>query len=86
MEVMNMKQNITLSLDRELIKKARILAAQRQVSISRLLSQKLKEMVEDAERYDWNRRKALAKLKSGFHLGGKIMATREELHDRESIR
>jgi hypothetical protein len=40
---MNMKQNITLSLDKELIKKARVLAAQKQVSISRMLGQKLSE-------------------------------------------
>jgi hypothetical protein len=83
---MNMKQNITLSLDRELLKKAKVLAAQKQVSISGMLGQKLREMVEDAERYDWARRKALEKLKEGFHLGGKITVTREELHERQSIR
>jgi hypothetical protein len=81
-----MKQNITLSLDKELIKKARLLAAQKQVSISRMLGQQLREMVEDAERYDWARRKALEKLKEGFNLGGKITATREELHERQSTR
>jgi predicted proteasome-type protease len=83
---MSMKQNITLSLDKELIKKAKLLAAQQQVSISRMLGQKLREMVEDAERYHWARRKALEKLKEGFHLGGKITATKEELHERQSIR
>lgn len=77
-----MKQNITLSLDQELIKKARVLAAQRQMSISQMLGQELRTIVEDADRYEWAKRKALADLKEGFHLGGKITATREELHER----
>ncbi|MCK8603910.1 type II toxin-antitoxin system prevent-host-death family antitoxin [Desulfoferrobacter suflitae] len=77
-----MKQNIALSLDKELIRKIRVLAAQRQISISGLLAQELRAMVEDEERYEWARKKALANLKQGFHLGGEITATREELHER----
>jgi len=37
-----MKHNITLSLDRELITKAKIIAAQRNSSVSRLLAEELK--------------------------------------------
>jgi len=49
-----LKQNITLSLDKELIKKAKILAAQRQMSISHMLSEELKKIIEDAEIYEYN--------------------------------
>jgi len=80
-----MKQNITLSLDKELIKKARVLAVQRQMSVSRMLGQELAAIVEDADRYEWAKRKGLANLDKGFHLGGEIAATREELHERQSI-
>ncbi len=77
-----MKQNVTISLDRELIQKAKVLAAQRRSSISRLLSCELEKLVSDAESYEAAKKKAVDKLKSGFHLGGKIGASREELHVR----
>ena len=77
-----MKQNITLSLDRDLITKAKIIAAQRNSSVSRLLAEELKTIVEQHERYDAAKRKALANLRKGYHFGGKILATREELHER----
>jgi post-segregation antitoxin (ccd killing protein) len=37
------KQNITLSLDKELIQKAKVLSAKRRSSISTMLSQELKK-------------------------------------------
>jgi predicted transcriptional regulator len=76
------KQNVTISLDKDLIRKAKVLAAQRDTSLSRMLSDELASAVEKAERYDQARRKALADLAAGFHLGGKIRATREEWHAR----
>jgi hypothetical protein len=77
-----MKQNITLSLDKDLIRKARIIAAQRRMSISKILGEELARMTKEEEQYEFSKRKALSDLKAGFHLGGKIMATREELHER----
>jgi hypothetical protein len=47
-----MKQNITLSLDKDLIKKAKILAAQRQTSISRMLSEELEKIIVCSMEYD----------------------------------
>ena len=46
-----MKQNITLSLDKELIGKAKVMAAHRQTSISGMLSNELRKVVEKTERY-----------------------------------
>jgi hypothetical protein len=77
-----MKQNITISLDRELIKRAKIIAAQRNTSISGLLGQELQRIIESAERYQHAKAQALADLRSGFHLGGRITTSREELHER----
>ena len=77
-----MKQNITLSLEKKLIQKAKILAAQRQTSISRLLSQELERIIQKSEQYERAKKSALTNLRAGFHLGGKIVASREELHER----
>ena len=77
-----MKQNITLSLDRELIQFARVLAAQRQTSVSRMLSEELQKLIEDSKKYEMAKRQALNYIAKGFHLGGKITVSRGELHDR----
>lgn len=78
-----MKQNITLSIDKNLIRKAKIMAAQNQTSISRMLSRELEKMVQKAERYEWAKKRAVANLGKGFHLGGQKMVSREELHERK---
>ncbi len=77
-----MKQNITLSIDKELIQKAKILAAQRQTSVSGMLSAELQDLVQKAERYEAARRSAGENLRKGFHLGGSRIGNREALHER----
>ena len=77
-----MKQNITLSVDKELIKKGKVIAAQKDTSISKMLGEKLKLLVEDAEQYETARRSALQTLKKGYRLGGKITWKREDLYER----
>lgn len=49
---------------------------------NRLLSDFLKQIVEEDDYYEQCKRKALNKLKKGYHLGGNITHTREELHER----
>jgi hypothetical protein len=77
-----MKQNITLSLEKRLVRKARILAAQRSTSVSKLMAMELARLIEESGRYEEARRRALADLDTGFHLGGGKLATREGLHER----
>ena len=77
-----MKQNITLSINKDLIRKAKILAAQKQTSISGMLSQELQKIIDDSEEYKLFKRKALININQGFHLGGKIRVSRQELHER----
>lgn len=76
-----MKQNITLSIEKELIQKARVLAAQRRTSISGMLSEELENILEKTEKYEMARKNAIAYLTKGFSLGG-ISVNREELHER----
>lgn len=81
-----MKQNITISVKRDLLRRARALAAERRTSVSRLLAEELERQVGDARAYAANRRKALALLKQGLHLGGHGIANRDALHDRAGLR
>lgn len=81
-----MKQNITLSLDKELILRAKILAAKRRTSISKMLADDLKDLVDQSERYEAAKKRALMNLEKGFHFGGTGMKSREALHDRQNLR
>lgn len=75
------RQNVTISVSRQLLKKARILAARRETSISGLLAQQIEFLVGDEEEYERAERQARAFLETGFHMGG-VIATRDELHER----
>jgi predicted transcriptional regulator len=76
------KQNLTISLDPKTIRKAKILAARRETSISGLVAQQIESLVGQEEAYERAKRQAMALLDEGFHLGGAIRATRDELHER----
>ncbi len=75
-------QNLTLHLDRDIIRKAKILAAKRGTSISGLVAEELVRIVGEDEAYEAAARAALALLDKGFHLGGEIRVSRDELHER----
>ena len=75
------KQNITLSLDKDLIRQARQLATLKSTSISKLLSDELERLLQGHKQYEQAKRSALAALKKGFHMGGMISSTRDHLHD-----
>ena len=76
------KQNVTISLSRQVLKKAKILAARRETSISGLLAQEIELLVGTEEVYERAERQALALLDQGFQLGGTIGASRDEWHER----
>ncbi len=61
-----MKQNITLAVDKPLLKRIRALAAERGTSVSGLFSEELRRLVEtDEDRqkdYEKAKRRALARL------------------------
>jgi len=76
------KQNVTISLDRETIQKAKIVAARRSTSISGLLARQIELLVGEEEAYERAERQALALLDQGFDLGGQGRVGRDELHER----
>jgi hypothetical protein len=76
------KQNITLRLDPRTLRKAKVLAARRNTSISGLLAEQIETLVGEDAAYEQAQRRALALLDRGFHLGGKIESTRDEWHER----
>lgn len=75
------KQNLTVQLDRETIRQAKVLAARRGTSVSGLVASQIKDAVDAADAYESAHRTALELLERGFHLGGRRVE-RDELHDR----
>jgi hypothetical protein len=78
----NRKQNLTISLDRKTIRKAKIVAARRSTSISGLLARQIEILIGEEEAYERAERQAMALLEQGFHLGGSNQVNRDELHER----
>lgn len=79
-----MKQNVTLALPADTIRRLKVLAAERGSSISRMLTEQLDELLDRESGYERARRRSLATLERGYDLGtgGKITWTRDELHER----
>jgi hypothetical protein len=77
-----MKTNVTLKIDADLLREARVLAAMENTSISALLAARLEESVRQRKGYDKARRSAVARLRSGYKLNWKPPVSRDELHAR----
>lgn len=79
-----MTRNVTVVLDEDVALWARLEAARRDTSVSRLLGELLKEQMSRASRYERAMQGALARppfLKTD----GRYL-TRDELHDRSRLR
>lgn len=76
--------NLTLSLSDDDVRRAKILAAQRGTSVSRLLSSLLKEMLDRDTGYGLARERHLSALDAASDLGtgGNLAWRRDELHER----
>lgn len=77
-----MKRNLTVQLDEETIAKARVLAARRSTSVSKLVAHEIDKLVGEDDTYQRARAVALKHLSRGFHLGGGGPPDRDALHDR----
>ena len=80
------KHNITVAIDRELLKRARGLAAKRGCSVSALLAAELRELVASDQHYEAASRRATGLLATGLALGGARMLDRQALHERHRVR
>jgi len=77
-------QNITLSLPRALLKRVTRLAADRDTSVSALMTDALTRLADEDRRYSAARKRALAALRTPRSLGtgGRRTWSRDELHER----
>lgn len=78
------RQNVTLSLPKSLLKKAKVLAAQEDKSLSELIRESLLKRVKDQKEYEQAKKRQIALMEKGFNLGtkGKIAFTRDQLYER----
>ncbi len=64
-----MKANVTLKIDAELLREARILAAEENSSISALLAAQLAHAVQERRGFEQARLRANARLNANYDLG-----------------
>ncbi|MFW0792944.1 DUF6364 family protein [Gordonia sp. CPCC 205515] len=75
-------RNITLSLPEELVRKAKIIAAERDTSVSALVAELVEHLAGGDEDYEhaWDRE--VARMASSGMSVGDITWSRDELHER----
>ena len=78
------KQNITLSLPREILKKGKMLAAKKGISLNELVRELLQANTESDEEYQASAERQIRRMKEGIRLGtkGKISWKRDQLYQR----
>jgi hypothetical protein len=64
------KQNVTVSLSMQTIRKAKLLAEQRSTSISQLLAEQIESLMSEHDAYEQAAASAIARMERGLHLGG----------------
>jgi hypothetical protein len=76
-------RNITLSMPEELVRRAKILAAQRDTSVSGLVARLLEQLVGDVRDYDDVAAQERRVMQEGIGLRvGEITWSRDEVHER----
>lgn len=78
------RQNITLSIPRDLLRQAKHLAVERGTSLSGLLAEYLRRAVKEDLAYRQARKRLLHRLEHGYDLGtgGQSTWSRDELYER----
>ena len=77
-----MKTNVTLRLDADLFREARVLASEEGRSFSALLAECLEATVRKRKAFDKARRRALARLRDPLDLRWATPRSRDELPQR----
>lgn len=77
-----MKTNVTLKVDADLLREARVIAAEEGRSVSALLTDRLEGLVRERKAFDRARRRALARLRAGFDLRWTPPGSRDKIHER----
>lgn len=78
------RQNVTLSLSKAVLKKAKLLALKEEKSLSALIRESLEEKIRKNTGYKEAMETEIRRMEQGFHLGtgGRRPCAREELHER----
>ena len=76
------KTNVTLKLDRKLLRRVRVLAAERETSMSALMAEQLEKALSENDGYEEAKRRALARMRRPSNLGYTPPASRDELYER----
>lgn len=76
------RTNITLKLDADLLREARVIAAEEGRSVNALVTERLESLVRERKAFDKARRRALARLDRGLDLKWTAPKSRGELHER----
>ncbi len=75
------RRNLTLQLDEDVIRRAKVIAAKRGTSVSGLVARELEELVAQDARYEEAWRRAVEIVAGSAPRGGRAWR-RDELHDR----
>lgn len=76
------KTNVTISIDAKLAHEAKVLAAKRGTSLSRLVAERIEMLVGDEQRYAAAKRRAIRYMEDGIAAGWQKPASRDSLHER----
>lgn len=79
-------KNITLTLDAQTAKWLRLQAAEMEMSVSRFVSEVLREKMKQPLEYERAMRRFLSQKPFDLTGAGEALPTRDELHDRSRIR
>jgi len=75
------KTNLTISVEKDLLRSIKVIAAQNDTSVTALLTELMAARAKQDEDYERAKKRAMARMKKGWHLGFKP-GPREELHER----
>jgi len=78
--------NITIKIEADLALDAKVLAARKGTSLSRLVAEQLRSLVNQDQAYVAAKQSALRRLKKGFDLEWEKPGSRDDLHHRENLR
>lgn len=77
-------RNVTLSLPEPLLRRFRVHAAERNQSMSAIMTEAIRNLTERDDRVEAANRRLIARIRNAPDLGthGKITWTRDEIHER----
>lgn len=78
------KQNVTLSLPKSLLRKAKAIASEEDKSLTEFIRESIDEKIKKDTGYREAMERQIKLMKKGFNMGtkGRVAWTREDLHER----